>query len=173
MKHELRTTLRKQRAALSEQRREVARTTLLLKLLPLLEEHQYVLSFASLPGEIDLSPLNQILANEGRLLLPRIHHDHLEIYRVCDPKGDLIANTLNILEPDPTRCSKQSPSIILVPGLAFDSHNHRIGYGKGYYDRLLQTYFNIQSLGVGFKEQFVKNLPTEAHDHPLTALTLV
>ncbi|MCH9608507.1 MAG: hypothetical protein S4CHLAM45_10850 [Chlamydiales bacterium] len=61
---------------------------------------------------------------------------------------------------------------ILVPALGFDQNYNRLGYGKGFYDKYLAKHPHIPHIGVGFKEQLVKSLPTESHDISLSALSL-
>jgi 5,10-methenyltetrahydrofolate synthetase len=52
----------------------------------------------------------------------------------------------------------------LVPGMAFDAAGHRLGRGRGYYDRLLPQLHNARTVGVCFPFQRVAEVPTEAHD---------
>ena len=56
--------------------------------------------------------------------------------------------------------------VVIVPLLAFDRRGHRLGYGKGYYDRLLAA-SRAASIGVGFAAQEIDALPAEAHDMAL------
>jgi len=55
----------------------------------------------------------------------------------------------------------------LVPGLAFSPLGHRLGYGKGHYDRLLGHQKGIR-MGVGYHWQLHPTLPQQAHDVPMT-----
>jgi 5-formyltetrahydrofolate cyclo-ligase len=48
--------------------------------------------------------------------------------------------------------------------MAFDKANHRLGRGKGYYDRLLPRLKNAYKIGVCFPFQFLDEIPSEAHD---------
>ncbi len=176
-KNEIRTLLKKQIKTLSKQRREEASCALLHIQLP----YRFILSFASLPDEIDLSKLNLSLAKQGRLLLPRIEVEELypnnlkniKPYHVLDLL-DLAPNAYGILEPNPTLCKPaRQIDAILVPGLGFDSQYNRIGYGKGFYDRLLLHYPNIPHIGIGFKEQLMDSIPIEPHDISLSKLCLI
>jgi 5-formyltetrahydrofolate cyclo-ligase len=54
--------------------------------------------------------------------------------------------------------------VVLVPGVAFDAQGHRLGRGKGYYDRFLQSVSDIKKIGVCFDFQKVESVPAEAHD---------
>lgn len=64
--------------------------------------------------------------------------------------------------------SLRSIDLIVVPGVAFDSGGRRLGRGKGYYDRLLETKNDkIHTVGLAFKCQIIKNLPQSPHDQPV------
>jgi 5-formyltetrahydrofolate cyclo-ligase len=55
--------------------------------------------------------------------------------------------------------------LIIVPTLGFDSHNHRLGLGGGYYDRFLATQQQAQKIGIAYQSSFIaKGLPHEPHD---------
>jgi 5-formyltetrahydrofolate cyclo-ligase len=60
--------------------------------------------------------------------------------------------------------------MIIVPLLGFSRAGYRLGYGKGYYDRLLTATPGIPAIGVAFAAQEVAHLPHEAHDIPLTTI---
>ncbi|MFH1234747.1 MAG: 5-formyltetrahydrofolate cyclo-ligase [Candidatus Diapherotrites archaeon] len=54
---------------------------------------------------------------------------------------------------------------IFVPGTAFDKTGHRLGYGKGYYDRFLAKLpAGIPIIGLAFECQLVEKIPAEKHD---------
>lgn len=53
---------------------------------------------------------------------------------------------------------------IIVPGLAFDSKNYRLGYGGGYYDNFLANHKNAYQVGIFYPFQQVEKVPTEPHD---------
>lgn len=64
------------------------------------------------------------------------------------------------------------PTIIIVPLLAFDKTNNRLGYGGGYYDRTIERLnhdgHKITTVGLAYSSQkYDGNLPNEAHDQPL------
>lgn len=56
------------------------------------------------------------------------------------------------------------PDIILIPGLAFDHHGHRMGRGGGFYDRWLEAHPSGKKIGLCFQCQIVGHLPREPHD---------
>lgn len=61
--------------------------------------------------------------------------------------------------------------LLLVPGLAFDANGYRIGYGRGFYDALLdQLPEDVLTVGVGFEAQMDLPVPVDPHDLPVNAL---
>ncbi len=108
------------------------------------------------------------------LLLPRVNRRKrgLDIYEVRDPVRDLEVGTWGIREPRPDRCARVDPDIIdfvLVPGLAFDARGGRLGYGGGFYDRLLASILSTRTWLVAgaFESQRVERLPLDEHDVPM------
>lgn len=158
----------------SKRREEAALAAFLFFTSHLKKTKQNVLSFASNPLEINLWPLNQWLAKHQRLFLPKTEEQSLSPYEVFSFE-QLISSKYSIKEPDPKVCRKVSLEeidLILVPGLYFDDHFHRLGYGKGYFDRFLSTLPHALKWGVGFKEQQKNKLPQESHDIYLDKILL-
>lgn len=171
----LREKLKDLRSQISQERRLAASETLLAHLLPQLFSYKHILSFVSFGHEIDMSLLNSRLAHEGRLLLPRIHGHNLQIFQITDIETQLFPNSFSLFEPGPAVCKEVSPSLIqciLIPALGFDAQNHRIGYGKGFYDRFLKQIPHIQTIGIGFKEQYITSIPVESTDISLQKVSL-
>ena len=56
--------------------------------------------------------------------------------------------------------------LVLVPGVAFDWHGHRLGRGKGFYDRILAAASGVKC-GVAYDFQLLEEIPTEPHDAPV------
>jgi 5-formyltetrahydrofolate cyclo-ligase len=174
----LRQFWRKQRGQIPISRRKKAEYTIKRKLISFSNSHRYVLSYQSFDSELNTHSLNEYLAKQGKLLLAKVENQTLKIYRVPDIHHCLQPHAWGILEPIPERCYEVEAdsiiSLILVPGLAFDSCNHRLGYGKGYYDRLLAKLpKETVILGLGFKEQRSSEpLPVSTSDHPLHKVLL-
>jgi 5-formyltetrahydrofolate cyclo-ligase len=134
------------------------------------------MSYSALRGELDPLLLNRALAQEGRLVLPRVEEQGLAAYLIACPSKDLTLSPLGVLEPTPSLCRPVTPldlTTVLVPGLSFDAKQHRLGYGKGYYDRFLASVPEVLAIGVGFTEQYADALPVEPHDLALKKLLLL
>ena len=100
-------------------------------------------------------------------LLPSIsgkNNMNFNKWNILDP---LKVNKYGMLEPF-TSYENVVPSVILVPLLAFDKKNYRLGYGKGYYDKYLNKFLkinhNILTVGVAFSFQKYNKLPTSNYD---------
>ena len=102
--------------------------------------------------------------NRKQLLLPVVVGDELELRRFSSP-NDLQVGAYNIQEPV-GECFNDFSAIelVVVPGMAFDKQGHRLGRGKGYYDRLLPKLTNAYKLGVCFPYQYIEEVPTDEHD---------
>ena len=57
-----------------------------------------------------------------------------------------------------------SEALIIMPGAVFDKHMHRIGYGKGYYDKYIEKHPDCKTLAVAFQFQVLDNIPFDTHD---------
>ena len=72
--------------------------------------------------------------------------------------------------PEPEKIKLVYPDVILVPLVAFDKKLNRLGYGGGYYDRLIKKLSekkNILKIGLALSNQKINNVPTNEHDKKL------
>ena len=121
-------------------------------------------------SEWDTRPLIAAALASGRsVVVPRVDEAArmLELRSITDSARDLTPGFRGILEPQP-HCPVVLPSAIdwvLVPGVAFDAAGRRLGYGGGYYDRLLPL-FPLTALRVAgaFETQIVDRVPAAPHD---------
>ena len=129
-----------------------------------------ILFFFPVKGEPDISPLIQQCLEEGReVLLPAVDGEELIPKRV-ESLGDLKKGKFGIPEPmDGELVDPSSIELILVPGLAFDRECFRLGWGKGYYDRLLKRAGGF-SIGVAYSFQVLNRLPRDSWDIPVKAV---
>ncbi|WP_158021643.1 5-formyltetrahydrofolate cyclo-ligase [Candidatus Protochlamydia naegleriophila] len=175
-KQSCRLHLKAMRRSISSARRQAATSFANQTLWNRCKGFRFILSYASFGSELSLDPLNGCLAQEGRLVLPKMKGEKLQLFLVEDLHG-LEPNSLGIREPSKQNAKLIDPSLVtlaLIPGLGFDPETkHRLGYGKGVYDRLLNQFPSLVAWGIGFHEQVFYSLPSEAHDRSLTTLCLV
>ncbi|HYG23514.1 MAG TPA: 5-formyltetrahydrofolate cyclo-ligase [Verrucomicrobiae bacterium] len=128
----------------------------------------FIFFYAPLPNEIDIWPLLLDALGQGKIAcLPRFDPstEAYTAHRLVDPARDVVIGRFGVREPAET-CAMlplADLDLVLVPGLAFDSRGHRLGRGKGFYDRLLAEARGIRC-GVAFDEQMVPEVPVETHD---------
>lgn len=113
----------------------------------------------------------QVLAEGKRLVLPRVNHhtSRLDLYRVEDLESQLATGLWGIREPIAERCERlggpNEVEFVLLPGVAFARDGARLGYGKGFYDRLLAQMTHRPALvAAAFAVQIVEQIPQEATD---------
>lgn len=95
---------------------------------------------------------------------PRVRGEQLDFVEVNE-RQELVPGAFGILEPDGGRIVPLPDlDLIVVPGLAFDFMGYRLGYGKGYYDRILHGGAPGVLAGFCFDFQLVDTLPMEIHD---------
>ncbi len=110
-----------------------------------------------------------------RTVAPRVNRDSrmLELHAVRNLERDVARGYLGIDEPLSHCPSVKLEAIdwVLVPGVAFDVSGHRIGYGGGYYDRLLPGLrADARRIGGAFELQIVERVPAAAHDLKVDAI---
>ena len=129
-------------------------------------------------GELDIGLLRSRAWAEGkRVLLPRCvvgRRGELELV-ACGNGAELAPGSYGILEPLPSLPAidpadpQQAPQLLIAPCLAIDRRGYRLGYGGGYYDRLLRRPVLRTSLCIAlvYAMQLVDSLPVESWDIPL------
>jgi len=149
-------------------------TDQLLK-LPSFDSAAAVLVYLSFGSEFDTSAfIAAILAQGRRLILPRVNKKlrSLELFSVTDLARDVVPGVWGIREPNPDRCNPATAGqigLILAPGVAFTSRCERLGYGGGFYDRLLSEWRGRRPtvVAAAFKLQIVDALPIDPTDIPV------
>jgi 5-formyltetrahydrofolate cyclo-ligase len=127
-----------------------------------------VLFYASFGQEVFThDAIKRALAGGKQVALPVVEGSRLRLALIEDFQRDLAPGAWGILEPKPERARWLSPqeiSLVIVPGVAFDDDYYRLGYGKGYYDRLLSQMPQAYTIGLAYELQVVSRLPCSARD---------
>jgi 5-formyltetrahydrofolate cyclo-ligase len=120
--------------------------------------------------EADPALLLKALAAAGAYIaFPRVtQDDRLEFHLV--PKGEILAQGRYGIHEPLANWPLVRPALLLVPLLAYDNQGYRLGYGGGYYDRVLATLPGARAIGIAYSGQAMDKLPHDCHDHPLQAV---
>jgi 5-formyltetrahydrofolate cyclo-ligase len=123
--------------------------------------------YAPVHGEVATSLLMERALEAGkRVLYPAVRHGAIAFCAVRTA-ADFCHGTYGISEPAPYCLAEEisGADLVVVPGVAFDLHGHRIGYGKGYYDRALHHLEGTGRLaGLCYDFQLVESIAGEPHD---------
>ena len=117
--------------------------------------------------EVETPDFIEAWQEKKRFLLPCVVGDQLEIkffqskttlqageqFQIPEPKGEAISD-YGVID------------LVIVPGVAFDKQGHRLGRGRGYYDKTLCK-IAAPKIGVCFGFQFLDEVPTDPYDIPM------
>lgn len=121
-----------------------------------------VLMYHSLPDEIETRRFLEKWKSRKKFFLPRVNGVNLELLPYDESRLEI--GSFHIEEPSGNDIHPvEEIEVIIVPGVAFDRKGHRLGRGKGFYDRLLQS-AAATKIGVGYDFQLVDEIPAEPHD---------
>ena len=173
-KQEIRTAMKARRKAVPPEARARASEAVCRRLLAREDVRTAIATggaiavYLASPDEISLTDfITTALAQGAVLVAPRWNGTEYELARLisldsCMPGPHGILKPPSSLLPHPPSLI---PRIWLVPGLAFTADGRRLGYGGGWYDRLLaQASPQAVALGVAYGWQIVDELPAERHD---------
>lgn len=123
--------------------------------------------YSPIQQELDTSLIFEVAVAAGKtVLFPAVCGHYLK-FKVVTGLDQLKKGSFGILEPGNLAKSYpvETADLIVVPGVAFDLEGHRIGFGKGYYDRCLNQH-SLAGVVVGFCHDFqlLNRIPVEGHD---------
>lgn len=145
------------------------------------KKSEHIFAYMAMIDEIDLTPVFEAALKDGKkLYFPRMISDSndMEFYLI-DNLDETFSkdNKYGILEPglDKIKIEKneiKDKSVFLVPGLAFNLFGHRLGRGKGYYDKYLSQINNKSAVfcGVCITNVITRAIPVEENDFAMNYL---
>lgn len=161
-------TLRQQIRTLKKQHSQEELQTQSEKILQHLATHPHFLQaekimlYASLPDEVQTLDFIETWRHRKTIILPTVVGDDIIPVDLAEnvtfAEGDF-----HIPEPQNHPYTGDF-DLIVVPGMAFDADGHRLGRGKGYYDRFLSQHPQTHTIGLCFDFQLLPNVPCEPHD---------
>lgn len=170
LKRQLRKILRDRRNAASHAERDAASGLIARKLAPLLSDMEVLGAFASHDNEVDLTGFYEEWLRDRRLAFPRVVADGFMVFSEVRSLDELEPGAFGILEPPGPPLHIEAIDAFLVPAVAFDRGGRRLGFGGGYYDRLLGPLHERQQrisilIGIGYSWQLLDDdLPSDPWD---------
>ncbi len=126
--------------------------------------------YVSVAGEVSTRNLLNVFLNKKSVWIPRYNGHELEAVSI-QSLDDLCEGMFGIPEPPRFLLPLSEPcslDVVVVPGVAFDKNAHRLGRGKGCYDRFLSRMGEIPlRVGLAFDAQVLDKLPLSEHDQPV------
>lgn len=170
-KQALRAEVLARRDAIDDAAREASSEVILDRIAALdaFNDASTVLAYAGFGSELQTDGFMHAVLRQGKtLVLPRVEGGELGLYAVEDLQRELVPGTWGIRQPDPQTCEPVEPhrvDFVLAPGVAFDASGGRLGYGAGFYDRLLCKLNPRPALVAGaFEVQVVEKVPVDESD---------
>ncbi len=129
-----------------------------------------VLAYWSMPDEVSTSDFVERWAKKKIILLPVIEGDDLLLKQFRGRENMRPESKYGILEPTGNIYQDfDAIDYVVVPGVAFDNKNNRMGRGKAYYDKLLRT-LKAKKAGVCFDIQLFDKVPVDKYDIPMDVI---
>lgn len=142
--------------------------------LPAFEQAKTVLLYWSMDDEVYTHEFVRQWYERKRILLPCVDVDDLLLRQYTGPESMQPGPQFGIPEPTGEVFTElEKVEMIVVPGVAFDRKNNRMGRGRGFYDRLLKSTPNAVKVGVAFDFQIFDSIPVESFDVPMDFVVTV
>jgi 5-formyltetrahydrofolate cyclo-ligase len=141
--------------------------------------HEYVRArgiacYVSKDTEVDTRVLIRTSLDKGkRVLIPVVKTGNVELFfsEIKDLGKELAPGTFGILEPKPEFVRPvrlEQIDLMFVPGIAWDRDGYRLGWGRGYFDRVIQKLPpHVTTAGLAFNLQFINQVPRDQFDVPV------
>ena len=170
-KDEIRAVIRAKRKALTpgwiRERSELVQGVVMS--LSEFREARTVCCYLALPGEVQTERIFGACWKAGKEVCVPAYGKEVDEYNLAWMKeGEkLIEGRWGVSEPaDIVRAFMCEVDMIIVPGLAYDPAGNRVGYGRGYYDKMMsaETKTSLFKLGLAFEFQMFDSIPSNSRD---------
>ncbi len=132
------------------------------------KESSSVYGYMSFNNEVDTYGITESdTFNKKNYYAPVMKKNGLMTFHKVDGFNGLVINSYGIMEPNSQTpiAIPQEGDLVLVPGIVFDTSGYRIGYGGGYYDRLIRSHPEATYIGMTYDSHLCKEpLPVESYD---------
>jgi len=172
LKRDLRDALLKKRNNISPDEKGIKEAAIRKRLMALTDfkKAKSILFYASFRTEVDtIKTIKRTLNLGKKVILPlvdKLKHE-LRLFSIKDIT-ELAPGHIGIPEPtvtDNREVGLKNINVVIVPGAGFDVKGNRLGYGAGYYDKLLsKSKKHITTIALAFEEQITEKIHAESHD---------
>lgn len=169
-KQVIRREIRERRNALTQAQQDEYSQTIINRLIQLPEftSAETVFCYISYLSEVQTHALiKQHLLGKKRVCVPKIMSDTLMIAVEINNWENLEPDDYGIPTPISNKEAQLDYDLCINPGLAFTQEGHRMGYGRGYYDRWLARNNVKHTIALAYECQFVEEMPIEETDIPM------
>lgn len=168
-KEELRRRMRGVRGAIPADARAVRSRAMAERVLALDEyaRAKVVAGYVAVRSEADpAAVLARARADGKRVALPRVDANDALVFHDWSDGHTLVESELGILEPaeDAPVLAPNEIDLVLVPALAADARGHRIGSGRGFYDRTLPLFTRAHKVAFVYDFQLLAEIPDTEGD---------
>lgn len=135
-----------------------------LETLPEFQNAQRILAYADYNHEVMTGFIIEAAWKAGKeVAVPKVVGQDMVFYKLTD-FSQLEKGYFGIPEPARGEIVQWEEAMMVMPGVAFDKDNHRVGYGGGFYDRFLEKHPQVTRVAVAFDFQILPEVPTEPTD---------
>lgn len=146
---------------IDEWSKEIARS---VTSLPEYRDAQRIMAYADYNHEVMTRYIIEAAWKDGKeVAVPKVVGQDMVFYKLTD-FSQLEKGYFGIPEPARGEIVEWQDAVMIMPGVAFDRDNHRVGYGGGFYDRFLEKHPQIKRVAVAFEFQMMPEVPTEPTD---------
>ena len=132
--------------------------------LPEYSNSQRIFAYADYNHEVMTKYIIEAAWNDGKeVAVPKVVGQDMVFYKLTD-FAQLEKGYFGIPEPARGEIVQWEEALMIMPGVAFDRQNHRVGYGGGFYDRFLEKHPYITRVAVAFEFQMMSEVPVESTD---------
>ncbi len=173
LKNALRQEMLTKRIKLSVNAKEMADVKICSELLEIITGRAatVVHSYIPMSNEVNITPvINKLLQKGVKVISPKTLSNRKLENRVLHSLEKVEKGVFGTVHPIGEASYTGDIDLVIVPGLAFDADNYRLGYGGGYYDNFLIKYPKAYKVGVFYPFQKVNEVPRESHDLRLDSI---
>lgn len=166
-KGKLRRTMLSERGAVPDIRKKEWDRTICDRLLSIITANNIRVVHTYIPflSEIDIKPVIENCLEKGiKVVAPKTLKARRLENRVLTSLNELETGIMGTLHPANPEVYSGNYDLIIVPGLAVDKQNYRLGYGGGYYDNFLVHHSDALRVGIYYPFQLMEEIPREQHD---------